>query len=332
MASNKLKLKVKSIWAPTTWLVVEVREWTQVTVTANSEAYWYWNSVICSWSIPYNSITWTYQDIEITMNWDFWWTKGQLLDVVVYQTWSIVNSTNYYCIAYDSTQYGQAFRCIKVNWSTRTTTTNMPYCISDWFTSSLICKAKPDISSWYTEFLSGDGYIYSDGNDTLVWYASTPSDWFVHFEWTVDGYVNYDSVYWTFLFWSSSYQYNSSHYEYYHARVPAWTKFQVWARFIWYHSGGWNCWYRWVKMWFASEFFSWWYWERKWKPETVESLWERAWFIIFWVGTHWEWVEQMKHYTTSQSVTTWGITLWNCQWFLNITDSDGTTYKVPYYT
>jgi len=85
-ASNKLKLKVKKVWSPTTWLVVEVKRWVQVDVST-TEAYWYGNELVCSWSIAYTAIDTTYSEIEVTLNGQFGWTKGELLDIVVYQTW-----------------------------------------------------------------------------------------------------------------------------------------------------------------------------------------------------------------------------------------------------
>ena len=130
---NTLKLKVKKIWSPTTNLIVEVRKWVQVTVTANQEAYWYGNEVVASWSIPYSEIASTYAEKTITLNNNFWWTKWELLDIVVYQADNIVNASNYYCVAWDSTQYWEAFSYVSVNGNTRARSKIMPYCIWSWF-------------------------------------------------------------------------------------------------------------------------------------------------------------------------------------------------------
>ena len=145
-ASNKLKLKVKAVWSPTTTLKVEVRSWVQVTVTEDTEAYWYWDdeAILATWSIAYSSITTDWQELEVTLDSAVWGTKGDLLNIVCYQesSWSVVvNADNYYILACDSTQWSEAFSFVSVNGSTRTRSKLMPYCISDWFAQSLLCKA-----------------------------------------------------------------------------------------------------------------------------------------------------------------------------------------------
>lgn len=143
-ASNSIKLKVKKVWAPTTWLVVEVRNATKVDVS-NTEAYWYGGgSLICSGSIAYTAISTDYQEITVPLNGTFGGVQGQLVDVVVYQTGNIVNSTNYYVLACDSTQYSEAFSYVSVNGDTRTRSKLMPYCLSDWFAQYLLDKVKQE--------------------------------------------------------------------------------------------------------------------------------------------------------------------------------------------
>lgn len=153
VASNELKLKLKMVGSSTQNLKVEVREWVQVTVTANSEAYWYWSNVIASGSIPYSSISSSYSEITVNLNNEFWWTKWQLLDVVLYM--DTVNASNYYCVACDSTQYSEWFSYVSVNDSTRTRSKLMPYCISDGFAQSLLSKVKSSTFN-YTDKLYTD--------------------------------------------------------------------------------------------------------------------------------------------------------------------------------
>lgn len=133
-ASNKLKMKIKMWWSPTTSLIVEVRKWIKVIDDAwESHRYWDSNNVIASASVPYTTFSSSWQDLEITLDNNFWWTEWELLDVVLYQNSHIVNASNYYVIWIDSTQESDAFQALKVNWSTVKTTFKMPYCISDWF-------------------------------------------------------------------------------------------------------------------------------------------------------------------------------------------------------
>ena len=143
VASNQLKLKVKMVWSSTQNLKVEVRKWVQVTVTEWVEAYWYWNQVIASGSIAYSDISSDYAEKTITLDNNFWWTKGELLDIVVYM--DTVNASNYYCVACDSTQYSEWFGYVSVNGSTRTRSKLMPYGISEGFAQSMLVKTKSGV-------------------------------------------------------------------------------------------------------------------------------------------------------------------------------------------
>lgn len=142
--SNQLKLKVKMAGSPTTSLKVEVRKWVQVNVSS-SEAYWYWNSseVLASWSVAYSSFSTSWSEVTVNLNNTISVEKWTLLDIVVYQeSWGskVVNASNYYILACDSTQWSEAFSFVSVNGSTRTRSKLMPYCISDSFAQSLLCK------------------------------------------------------------------------------------------------------------------------------------------------------------------------------------------------
>lgn len=137
--SNELKLKLKKVWTP--WdLSVQVMKWVQVTVTANVEAYWYWdsNNVLASWTVSASSITTSWQEITVTLDNEVWWTEWELLDIVL--SIPSVDASNYVVIACDSTQWSEWFSLVAVNGSTRTRSKLMPYCISDWFAQWLLCK------------------------------------------------------------------------------------------------------------------------------------------------------------------------------------------------
>lgn len=153
-ASNQLKLKIKCVGAPTQNVIVEVRKW--VKVETETEAYWYWDEVIASWSIDYSEITTTYAEKTVTLDANFWWTKGELLDVVVRQNNDTVNSTNYYILWCDNSQYSEAMSYVAVDWTTRVRSKLMPYCTSGWFKNELICKVWVfNVVDWnYTDITS----------------------------------------------------------------------------------------------------------------------------------------------------------------------------------
>lgn len=153
VASNELKLKVKMAWSPTTSLVVEVRKWIKVNAW-DKEAYWYWDSENIIWTatIPYTSFSSDWNEITVELDNEFWWTEWELLDIVLYQSnWTtvIVNDTNYFVIACDSTQTSEAFSYVSVNWNSRTRSKDMPYCVSTWFLGVVLCKAF-EMVDWYS--------------------------------------------------------------------------------------------------------------------------------------------------------------------------------------
>ena len=143
-ASNKLKLKLKAVGSPTTSVVVEVRKGIQVDVS-DSEAYWYGdeNNIIATGTLPSSSFTTSYAEVEFTLDNNFGCTEWELLDVVVYQSagsGAIVNASNYYVLACDSTQWSEAFSYVKVNGTTRSREKLIPYCVSNWFVQAMLSK------------------------------------------------------------------------------------------------------------------------------------------------------------------------------------------------
>ena len=143
-ASNELKLKLKSAGSPTTGLTVEVRKWVKVNVSS-SEAYWYGNEVIATGTIVYGDISNDWSEITVTLDNEFGGTEWELLDIVLYQTGSIVNASNYYIMACDSTQWSEWFSYVSVNGTTRTRKKLMPYCVSDWFAQAMLSKVNNSI-------------------------------------------------------------------------------------------------------------------------------------------------------------------------------------------
>ena len=143
-ASNQLKLKMKKFWAPTTSVIVDVRKGIKVDVS-DMEAYRYGGEVIATTTIAYTEFTTDWKEFTLTLNNQFGRTKGELLDIVVYQQWGIVNSTNYYQIACDSTQYSEAFSAVAVNGNSRVRNKLMPYCVSEGFVEECLSKKSDEV-------------------------------------------------------------------------------------------------------------------------------------------------------------------------------------------
>lgn len=343
VASNTLKLKVKKSGAPTTALYVEVRKWIQVTVTENEEAYWYGDSsnIIATGNLAYTNFSSDFAEVTFTLNNEFWATKGEILDIVVYQASNTVNASNYYVLACDSTQYSEAFSYVSVNGVTRTRSKLMPYVLSNGFLQSLLCKAHTRMSSnWisavkeYWELTSFDSNTtiltyYNNSPHELTAYASFKWGWAVSFQstaqiissnWqnkTVTLYTNWMSDY-------AQYRYQT-----WTVTVPAnWSVSLV----VKPYNSGWP-----VKLseeqilyttpykikkkenvnivWFAKE--------------NNVQIWKRLSMITFW--EHSTWIKgYLKEQTTSNTAETGYITLWNAVGFINY-DLNGTIVKIPYY-
>jgi len=198
-AANTLKLKVKKVGSPSNNLIVQVRKGIQVDVSS-SEAYWYWDSenIIASGAITNSDITTSWQELEVTLDANFGGTEWELLDIVV-MNWdsASVDASNYYVIACDSTQWSEGFSFVSVNWTTRTRSKLMPYCVSTGFVQTLLCKvssagvignnltlyhkdktdtgsAGKSYASWYTEI---DKYTIKNWTTNITWifYGKSPS-------------------------------------------------------------------------------------------------------------------------------------------------------------
>lgn len=334
-ASNKLKLKVKKVWAPTTWLVIEVRRWVEVDVSS-TEAYWYGNELVCSGSIPYSSIDTTYGEFEVTMNWQFGWTKGELLDIVVYQTWSIVNSTNYYCIACDSTQYSEWFSFVAVNGSTRTRSKLMPYCIADGFAQSLFAKLKEQ--GTINDLLLAEDHTSKWATSTSSW--DTCCSYTISYSWNIN--IRYVATLW---WWTS--QVSASGLWKIQVNGVDVDSFTLSAGWEWVRSkqvettrtisvNAWDTVTLFVKKddWSSRPSIT--YNESyvyqtanftitpdmTFVPTEIRAIWHQTWPVLFWLTPEWDfylWKEV-------SSATTWNITPWNFVWYIQIW-----SYKIPYY-
>lgn len=341
-ASNQLKLKVKKTWAPTTWLVIEVRKWTKVDVSG-TEAYWYWWwSLIASWSINYSDISTDYDEKTVTLNANFWWTRWELLDIVVYQTWKIVNSTNYYSIACDWTQYSEWFSLVAVNWDTRTRSKYMPYCVWEWFESSLLCKTATAWSgtSSSISFSVDSPRNTSWQNTTTVsqtltqWYSTLyvvvnyiTSQWLAYY-WTWGSIVI--SVNWTQVWSITDISKGTSGTKTFKlTNVSSWAVISALVTSTWY-SWQWGS-YMAVNLSWTMNITATQSWVvRPLIPKEIKDIWQQTTGMSYGRKPNGTWYGEFDS-TVYNSASTWSITLWNCIWFKVITDANWDQYKVPIY-
>ena len=147
VAWNTVKMKIRRVWEPTTKVYVEIQKATVVNDT--NESYWYWNwEVLATAFLPYSTFTDSRQEVTFTFDNEFWgWETSEILSVVVHQDDNIVNASNYYEIAADSTQFSEWFRAVFVNWESRIYNKMMPYC--EWTGLAFAMLSRCD-SSRYT--------------------------------------------------------------------------------------------------------------------------------------------------------------------------------------
>lgn len=330
--SNKLKLKIKSVWSPTQNVIVEVRKWVQVTVTAGQEAYWYGNEVICSWSIAYWNITNTYAEIEVTMNWNFWGTRWELLDVVVYQANETINAANYYSLACDSKQISEWFWYVAVNGTTRVRNTIMPYCTSAWMEEFLLVKSKASdvetLQTAITDESSITTHTVTQKTLSKAWHLNVKFDNFQHTNTSMA--VTYLRLYvdnvevaeW--MAWNSQ-SLGSRDYTTPNA-YPAWSVVKV---CIERDSGGgsspnWKVTNLVLKrIWMTANYI-------EWEPKEVQPLWALWVANIYWMRSDWTYYWWIITWTSTE-YTTGSISLWNAVWFI-VMNYNWTVIKIPYYS
>lgn len=320
-ASNTITLKVKMVWSPTTTLHCDVYAWQSYAISTTRTG-WYatWTALATS-SKVYTTFTTSWQNITFTLNNSVWWTKGQLLDIVVYQEWNIVNASNYYQIACDSTQKSEAFSCISVNWTTRTPSNLMPYCYSAWFLHKLICKVNKTISydwsevqlgwlgwRWWTSYnkiasfskpvkitkLTCGNYNYCHIYFTL-WVASDTNYTDVNFSWSGNSATKTVSVV------------NENALDLYARATDSNSTYYINnVNFYWIYGSYFNANHR----------------EPIWIPTEVKNIWQSTNINIFWVNgdSFFSWWE-------TTVITTWSIAPGNFVWYVQLWK-----YKIPYYT
>lgn len=336
--SNQLKLKLKKFWAPTTSVVVEVRKWVKVDVS-DKEAYRYGREVIATTTIAYTQFTTDWKEFTLTLNNQFGGTKGELLDIVVYQQGGIVNWTNYYQIACDSTQYSEAFSYVSIYNNNRERGYLMPYCISEVFEDSLLCKTistslksksdtyqSPEETRRVYRWNDATLWAYNVNNilsQTPVWdidisLTTTWDYWYTYNRVTVNDVVAMSAPDQKTFNWIKVKQWDvikfQSRYDMSQSSIYMNSQYNtITATYNYLHEN-----YKTIKkvVWFSNE---------------LKLIWSYWSFVFFWLKD-WEfynWLSEIinTNSETSTTATTWTIVPWNFVWYFKLWK-----YRVPFYT
>ena len=158
--SNQIKIWLRKVWDPTRDIIVEIRRWN--TVIEWNQSFWYWDEdeVVASSRIPYTDITTTKQEFTVSFTESFWSTPWELLDVVLYQEWHVVNSSNYYIFSIkspNSTYMTKAFSYVMVNndWTWKVASSAKVYCESSGFFDTLLTQVKNTWAYWMPRSVQG---------------------------------------------------------------------------------------------------------------------------------------------------------------------------------
>ena len=234
--TNTLTMKIRNIWSPTTTLICEIQKWETVDVSATEKArYWDWTT-IATGSLSYSNFNHQWSIVTFTFDNEFWEIRWELLDIIIHQQEEIVNSSNYYEIACDSTQYSEALRLIAVNWTTRTYTKFMPYIESNWFEKVVVARQK---SGNYTASAVVTLSQYFSGS-TSSWYSEisyTPSSLTVNttlLRWKI--VYNNSRLQTTMKVWSNTIFSRNNWVTQWETAKASWDT----IAFTWYKNSGWS--------------------------------------------------------------------------------------------
>lgn len=134
---NKIKVKLKKNWNPTSNVTIEVRK--GVKVESGDIVYRYGGEVLATATIQANQITTSRKEFTATLNKSPLLARGELYSVVVKCQGSVYHNADFYQIAC-SGEWSEAFCAVQVNDNSRVRTDYMPYCESSIFLDYCLAK------------------------------------------------------------------------------------------------------------------------------------------------------------------------------------------------
>ena len=134
---NKIKVKLKKTWNPTSNVTIEVRK--GVKVESGDTVYRYGGEVLATATIQANQITTSRKEFTATLNKSPLLARGELYSVVVKCQGSVYHNADFYQIACCG-EWSEAFCAVQVNDNSRVRTDYMPYCESSMFLDYCLAK------------------------------------------------------------------------------------------------------------------------------------------------------------------------------------------------
>ena len=165
ISGNSVSLYIAKFWSPVTNFNVEIRK--GIYAEADWRAYWTGDEtqILASKSISYSSFTEVFQKITITFDDDIELQRGDLIDVVCYQSWisdeKIKSTTNYFIIWWYVNQWWEWNSANYVDNGTVTKTNSIMYCYWDFLNNQLFSKVD------YTQKNIPLGNVFSADGTTI---------------------------------------------------------------------------------------------------------------------------------------------------------------------
>ena len=337
---DELELKLGKGGLPTTNLIVEIKKAKLVVKEKDNKStwekwhtnfysYWHWEGgVLATAVIPHTQFAQEWNKLLARFDKTINLNAGDLAVITLRQQDSIINSANYYKIAYDAEELSEWFSIVTTNpqkkWSI------MPYYRSKGFVSRmLVCQTDKKVKHQ----LPQEKTVYTHGN--YINKTSTPEVVF-NSSWVFKVKYHVSPDVWTYAEWGKFTLYVNN--------VPLVTR-----SFSWYSRTGNEFW--------AEDTFN----AKKGKISLSHSWWgsvsnitviatalqleqkagikvyPRGYSLIgeklkctsFWFHFDWSWIWTFTE-GLSKTVTTGNVTLWGALWFLPI-QINGQVYKIPVY-
>lgn len=304
---NKIKVKLKKTWNPTSNVTIEVRK--GVKVESGDIVYRYGGEVLATATIQANQITTSRKEFTATLDRSPLLARGELYSVVIKCQGSVYHNADFYQIAC-SGERSEAFCAVQVNNNSRVRTDYMPYCESSIFLDYCLAKRNDTTEETVLEV------IKLEGNSSYEHYFTLTEDnqkIAIHSTWR--------EIEWVYFYnggtqiWSMWYGASGS----VELSAKKWDTIRIQIR-VRVASGVNITVYRRLKK-PCSKILH---------PKEIKNVGEVVECTIYWLHNNvfvWDQIDT----TPTSSATTGRLTLGNAVAFFSIIGKDGKTYKIPAY-
>lgn len=304
---NKIKIKLKKKWNPTSNVTIEVRK--GVKVESGDSVFWYGGEVLATATIQANQITTARKEFTATLDKSPLLARGELYSVVVKCQGSVYHNADFYQIAC-SGEWSEAFCAVQVNDNSRVRTDYMPYCESSMFLDYCLAKRSDATKETVLEVINLNGsssyehyFTLTEDNQKIAIHSTWREIERVYF-------YNGGTQIWSMWYWASGSVELSA---------KKWDTIRIQIR-VRVSSGVNITVYRKLKKPCPKILH----------PKEIKNVGEVVECTIYWLHNNifvWDQIDT----TPTSSATTGRLTLGNAVAFFSVIGNDGKTYKIPAY-